>query len=610
MKVSYNWLKSYVPELIEVDKLYDIFTYHLCEVEGIEKQEKDTIFDINILPNRAHDLLSHQGVARELAGQLGLSFKLSEHKVSNSQSTKLSIEIKTDKCRRYMGRIIRNVKVGPSPDWMKDYLEAIGQRSINNIVDTTNIVMYDCGQPTHAFDLKKLNGEKIIVRQANDGEVFTTLDGKEPKLTDADMMIADEKQPLAIAGVKGGKMAEVDGSTTDILIEVANFDPVSVRKTSRRLQILTDSSKRFENDLSADLGDFAMKELSALIAEILPDAQFEDVVDQYPIKEKESKVTFSTDFINKKLGTKITSDEIEKILKDYHFTYQRNGDNFELASPSIRKDLVIKEDIVDEIGRIYGYDKVVANVPKINFAPKVNETYAKILATRNKLLTDGYSEVMTYAFCDRGEVEVLASASDKKFLRTNLSNGLKESLKLNQLNAPLLELKEVKIFEIGTVFKKDKEEIHVAWNEKKEMKETTLDEFTQKNPSLEKHENSLLEIFSVRPRQDSQGFSQEDFSARIFEPWSVYPFISRDVAVWMPEGENPVELEKLLKKEATGLLVKGPYVFDSFTKNGKTSYAFRLVFQSSEKTLTDDEINVIMTKISHKIKENSRWELR
>ena len=610
MKTSYSWLKSYVTELPEADKLYDIFTYHLCEVEGIEKKEKDTIFDLNILPHRAHDLLCHQGVARELAGQLGLGFKLPEYKMPVSSKTELSIEIKTDKCRRYMGRIIRGIKVGPSPEWMKNYLEAIGQRSINNIVDATNIVMYDCGQPTHAFDLAKLATERIIVRQANNGEVFSTLDGKEPKLSSTDMMIADEKVSLAIAGVKGGKTAEVDENTKDILIEVANFDPVSVRKTSRRLAILTDSSKRFENDLSPDLGDFAMNELSALIAEIIPQAQFEDVVDQYSKKQEEKKISFSTDFINKKLGSKISTDEIKKILNNYHFIFTENNNSFEITVPAIRLDLTIKEDMVDEIGRIYGYDKLVPNIPKINFTPKVNETFSKILFVRNKFLNDGYSEVMTYAFANKGEVEVLASASDKKFLRTNLSDGLKESLKLNQLNAPLLEMDEIKIFEIGTVFLKDKEEMHVAYNEKKNIVEKTLEQFFSENPSLEKHENFLLEISSVHRRRDSQGFSQEDSHSKIFTPWSVYPFISRDVAVWMLEGEKPDELKKILKKEATHLLVREPYIFDSFTKNDKTSYAFRLVFQSYEKTLTDDEINIIMTKIGHKISQNPNWQMR
>ena len=164
MKISYNWLKAYVPDIPEPNRLADIFTYHLCEVESVEKlPDGDFLFDLGILPNRAHDLLSHQGVARELSGLLGIPFKdpTSIYKTPVSNPTNLKVETETYNCRRYSARIVRNIKVGPSPEWIVKHLESIGTRSINNIVDATNIVMYDCGQPTHAFDLKKIVDEKI-----------------------------------------------------------------------------------------------------------------------------------------------------------------------------------------------------------------------------------------------------------------------------------------------------------------------------------------------------------------------------------------------------------------------------------------------------------------
>ena len=158
MKISYNWLKWYIPDAPAPDELEDVFTYHLCEVEGVEKKGDDTIFDINILPNRAHDLLSHQGVARELASLLDIKFvdPTPKYKIPESKPTDLKIEVESEKCRRYMGRIVRNAKVGSSPDWVVKQLESIGQRSINNMVDAANIVMFDCGQPTHVFDLNKI----------------------------------------------------------------------------------------------------------------------------------------------------------------------------------------------------------------------------------------------------------------------------------------------------------------------------------------------------------------------------------------------------------------------------------------------------------------------
>lgn len=601
MKISYNWLKWYIPEAPEAQKLADLITYHLAEVETIEKLPNgDSVLDIKILPNRAHDLLSHQGVARELASLLNIKFvdPTPKYKIPKSEPTSLKVEIKTDKCGRYMGRVIRNVKVGPSPDWVVEHLASIGQRSINNIVDAANIVMFDCGQPTHAFDLEKVAGG-IVVRDAKEGETLTTLDNKAIKFKDSNVVIADSKNPLAIAGIKGGKIAEVDNNTKNIILECASFDPTSVRKTAQALNIFTDSRKRFENDLSPELASYAMLELSALIFEMCPDAIFEDIIDTYPQKQIEHKLSFSADKISNILGLDVSIAQIKDILSRYNFIYTEKGGKFEMIVPSMRLDLAIEEDMAEEIGRILGYDKVKGNIPKINFKPKQNETYSKISSARNKLLGDGYSEVMTYAFRDKGEVEVMQSASDKKFLRTNLTDGLKESLKLNQLNAPFLGINQVSVFEIGTVFKKSGEEMHVAYGDKKGIKEMTLDEFTEK---LEKNSLTLL--------QPSAGTFRLQNSSPAFQMWSLFPFIARDMAVWVPENVKSNEVEKVIKENMGDMVVRGPELFDEFKKDGKVSYAFRIVFQSYDKTLTDAEVNEIMAKITDKIKAHDGWQVR
>ena len=480
MLISYNWLKWYIPDAPEVDKLMDIFNYHLCEVESLEKKsDGDVVFDLKILPNRAHDLLSHQGVARELASLLDIKFvdPTPKYKIPQSKPTNLKIEIQTPKCRRHVGRIVRNIKVGSSPDWVVKHLESVGQRSINNIVDATNIVTFDCGQPAHAFDMDKVKGLKLIIRQAQNGERITPLGSTEKVLDETMMIIADgEGNPLDVAGIKGGKNAELTELTTNIILESDNFDPVSIRKTAQALNIVTDAKKRFENDLSPELGPYGMLELSALIVEMCPGAIFEDIVDVYPNKQEERKLSFSAEKISKILGLKVSDKEIEDILKRYNFKYKESDGKFEIIVPPMRLDLAVEEDMAEEIGRILGYDKVLPTIPKIKFKPKQNETYTKILWARNKLLNDGYSEVMTYTFCDKGEIEVQKSASDKKFLRTNLTDGLKESIKLNKINLPLLGLKEVKIFEIGTVWN-PKEEMHVAFNEGEKVKEKNLYEF-------------------------------------------------------------------------------------------------------------------------------------
>lgn len=596
MKVSYNWLQNYFEEqLPEPGELSDGIIFHSFEVESMEKIGEDVIFDIKVLPDRAHDCLSHFGIAKEVAAIFNLKIKEKNYKILEIKPTKLEIKIEDEKCLRYMGRIVRNIKVSESPKWLRERLNAIGQKSINNIVDAANFVMFDLGQPIHCFDLDKLKNEKIIVRNGKVGESITTLDKKEINLDDSILVIADEDSPLAIAGIKGGTKAEVDFNTKNIVIEVANFNPITTRRTSKKIGILTDAVKRYENEISPDLCEKVMNAITDLIWEF-NEVEIEEVVDVYPVKVEQRNILVSTEYINKRLGTSFLKEEIENVWKRLNFEYKVQNGEFNISVPLLRIDIVGAHDLVEEVGRIIGFDKIEEKLPEINLSPAINENFYKIISTRNTLLNKGYSEVMTYTFCNTGEVEVLASASDKKFLRTNLIDGLKESLKLNQLNASLLEMDQIKIFEIGTIFLKDREEMHVAYGDKKNIIEVALDEFV-KNDNEKKPFNDLISTYDTK-------------LAIKFIPWSIYPFITRDVAVWVPNGEDSKDLKDLLKNNASDLLVREPYMFDSFTKNDKTSYGFRLIFQSYEKTLTDDEVNIIMAKISHKIKENSRWELR
>jgi len=609
MLYSYNWLKWYIPEALDPEKLADVLTYHLAEVENVEHRvfnnEEDLIFDIKILPNRAHDLLSHQGLARELASLLNIKFidPTLKYKIppsTNLGQAQLKIKIETDKCRRYMGRIVRNIKIGPSPDWVVKHLESIEQRSINNVVDAANLVMFDCGQPIHCFDLDKVSGNGLIIRMARKGEAMTTLDNKNLKLTPNDMVIADDKNVLGLAGIKGGKIAEVDANTKNIIIEVANFDPISVRKSARYHGLPTNASKRFENELTSETGAPTMREISGLLVEY-GTGEFEEIVDEYSQKPETRTLSFSIEKISKILGLKVSEKEIEEILIRYHFKYnpyptsplhkgEETGGGYKITVPPMRLDLEIEEDMAEEIGRVLGYDKVKGTIPRVSFTPKVNQTYAKIVWARNKLLNEGYSEVMTSSFCMKGKMEVLASASDKNFLRINLLEGLKESLKLNKNNLPLLGLREIKIFEIGTVWVPD-EAMHVAYNDGDKIIELNLDDFC-KDTNLN---------FKLEPR--AYGL------APAFRMWPLFPFIVRDIAVWVPGEVESEKVYKVIKENAGDMVVRGPELFDTFTKDSKTSYAFRIVFQSYKKTLTDAEINEIMQKISEKLKSFG-WEVR
>jgi phenylalanyl-tRNA synthetase beta subunit len=326
---------------------------------------------------------------------------------------------------------------------------------------------------------------------------------------------------------------------------------------------------------------------------------FEDIVDTYPTKQKERKVSFRLDRVSQILGLEVLAGQAQDVLKRYNIEYTENGGEFEINVPPMRLDLEIEEDMAEEIGRVLGYDKVKPQIPEINFEPKVNDTYAKISWARNKLLGDGYHEVMNTSFSHKGEVEVEKSASDKNFLRTNLTDGLLDSVGLNSSMLPLLGIKnfkELKVFEIGTVFTREKERINVAYNIEEQIEETTLEDFCKNMPKdflLEPRAYSLVPVFNM---------------------WSLFPFIARDIAVWVPDDIDSQKVAKIIKDNAGELLIRGPELFDEFKKDKQISYAFKLVFQSFDRTLTDTEINEIMTKISNKIQaqktNGSTWQVR
>lgn len=595
MKISYNWLQSHIAEpLPQPAELAEKIIFGAFEVEEMEQVGDDTIFELKVLPDRAHDCLSHQGIAKELCGLLGLTFEKSNYPNIESVPTKLIIDIETNLCRRYTGRIIRNITIADSPQWMKGYLESIGQKSINNIVDATNIVMYDCGQPTHAFDVQKMNKEKIVVKTVDSETIITTLSKEEKILQPGEMVISDGINNLAIAGVKGGSFAEVTSQTTDIMIEVANFDPVSVRKTARRLNLLTDSAKRFENELTPEKVAHAMDQLSTLIKEICPNAIFEDIIDIYPNPVKQGHVQFSTSFIKNKLGVDISSDNIANILTQYQYEFAQELDVFTVAIPFERIDIVSPHDMVEEIGRSFGYSNIPATLPVLTNQIQINIDFVKISAIRSDLISKGYHEVMNYSFRKKGDFEVVRGPVGKSALRKNLLDGLKESYELNRLNKDFLEIDDMKVFEIGTVFQKKGEEIKVAFINKKESLEMTLDEYIIK--------------FSIEISNSTYNLNIKSITHK-FKPWSEFPCISRDIAVWVSESTTQEEVFNIIKENSGELLVKGPRLFDTFSKDGKNSYAFRMVFQATARTLIESEITDIMENITKKLQDQN-WEVR
>lgn len=649
MKISTNWLQTYFKEkLPDAEKLAHLFTFRAFEVEETQKLANDVMIDLKVLPDRAHYALSHEGIARELAAIGGLTLKEKNlPEVPSSPDLPLCVIVEEPKlCRRYIGRRVSGIEVEESPAWLRQRLDAIGQRSINSVVDATNFVMFDVGQPLHAFDADKVKGD-IIVRKAVEGEKLELLPEKTALadgtvvekerailLKGTELVICDEDGPLALAGVKGGMRASVTEHTKNLILEAANFDPVSVRKTSTQHNVRNDSSKRFENEISPELAAEAMAQLSSLLAELSPAAAFGVPDDQYPNPVEPWTVTVTADYVSGLLGAAVPKREIEDILRRMKCELSDRESAIVVRPPYWRLDLRIPQDIAEEVGRVRGYENVkAAPLPEAKPAP-INPTFYWTEKIKDMLVSQGFSEVYSYSLTDRGAVEIMNPlASDKRFVRSNLSDGVAAALESNVRNADLLGLDQVKIFEIGKAFAKEGEKLVLALgiaNVKgravtkadQALAATVMDlaKLLGADPdAMPKPKNGVFEL-EIGPNieklpQPAEWDAEKARGSKVaYKPFSPYPFMVRDIAVFVPEGTKEGEPLAIIEKNAGDLLVRRQ-LFDVFEKKfpdgtAKTSYAFRMVFQSHERTLTDDEVNAIMKRIGDEMAKRPGWQVR
>ncbi|MBN1496961.1 MAG: phenylalanine--tRNA ligase subunit beta [Spirochaetes bacterium] len=418
------------------------------------------------------DLWSHEGFAREIGAIFNRKFtSVIDYgllkKLKDAEPIRVRI-LNPEASPRYSGLVVAGIKIEESPDWLKAMVEAIGMRPINNIVDITNYVMAEIGEPMHAFDRKKLNGDEIIVRLADSGEPLMTLDGSTFELINEDIVIADSKGPIALAGVMGGGNSEIEDSTTEIVLEAANFNPVNIRKTANRYSHRTEAAIRFEKSLSPELTVPALLRSYALIKKVLPGAEaVSRIIDAYPVRQKQVTVKTTADFIRKRLGERIDDDRIAAILTSLDFKLKENKGNLTIDVPYYRstKDISIQEDIVEEVGRIYGYDNITPDVPLVICAPPGKNSFRLFERSVKTILSGNHNmiEISGYSFVGEETLNKLGVNNDSELrLRNPLSqeqDRLRRSLVPNVVNAITLNSRhsdEFSIYELGRVYIKDK----------------------------------------------------------------------------------------------------------------------------------------------------------
>ena len=696
MLFSYNWLQEFFPKKLPApDKLSELLTMHFMEVEELEKKGKDWVLNIDVLPSRGGDCLNHFGVAKECGVVAGLKIKPEDYEVRENPEfkTKNFVKVQTNNkedCRRYTTRAIVGVRVGPTPDDIKEKLEACGLQSINNVVDATNYVMLEMGQPLHAFDYDKLAKEgkqaSIIVRRAKKGEKILSLDQKEYQLNESDLVIADPEGVLAIAGIKGGRRAEIDGNTKTIILESANFDPILVRKTSGRLNLRTDASWRFEQNLDPNLADIALERVTSLIQELAGGEVSTGIADIYPKKFLQRKLKLRLGYVNSLLGVEIPEKKMISILQSLGFGVKAAAKGQVIVTiPTWRQDVNVEADLVEEIGRVYGLENIKPVMPVSALIPaKRNENIFWENLAKNALKEAAFFEAYNYillpndqapifGFDPKRLVEIKNPVNiDQKYLRPSLIPHLLGNVKNNQL---LLDEQAankmpvgIKIFELSKVFetvqKKGKGEYKERrmlagiiaggendFSEAKGIIEFVLNslgiddvwfdsyEATPENTRFEIwHPNICAEIKSgdaelgfvgeispkilngmgVNHRVVAFDFDFDELQKYCtdiyqYRPIPKFPAAVRDLALLVPSRTKLADVLNVIEI-AGGELLVDVNLFDLYEgenlPQGKKNFAFRLVYQSQDRTLTSQEIDELQEKIIKALEYKPEWEIR
>ena len=641
---------------------------------------RESIIDFEITPNRP-DCLSIEGLGRETAVSLNKPFKnprknLDEMKIENKKELEgLTVEISApDLCYRYIARVVKNIKIGPSPEWMVRRLNACGVRSINNIVDITNYVMLELGQPMHAFDINSIDGKHINVRRAKEDEEIITLDGQKRKLNENMLVIADSKKPVAIAGVMGGENSEIENDTKTIVFESAVFYGGSVRKTAKAVGLRTEASSRYEKGLAPENALRAVNRAVELIELLGAGEPVDGMVDVYPTKQKIVKIPLEVDRINRLLGINLSKEEMVTILNKLNIKVE----NDIVIPPFFRQDIEQTADVAEEVLRFYGYDKLETTLVSADTTLGGKSKKQTIEDNISDLLVhSGLSEIYTYGFVSENDLRKCNISKDSNYAKQAIKiiNPLSEDYTMMKTTSvpsmmQMLENnnnyknKNVKLFDISRIYKNVNQNI-----EKGELPEEdtilTIGMYGEdvdfyilkglvenvlsivgvtKYDVVKETENDMYHpgrCANIKIGKDVIGTIGEvnpllatnyDISQRVlfaeinidkivkyarnvkkYTPIPKFPAVERDIAMIVDETVEVGQIQKIIEKKAKKLLEEAK-LFDVYRSekigNDKKSIAYALKFRVPDRTLTDDEINVVMKEIIEELEKQLNAELR
>jgi phenylalanyl-tRNA synthetase beta chain len=630
MKTSYNWIKEIAGIDVDPNAFINKVTNIGLKLEEYENVGNDVSLDFEITVNRP-DCLSHYGIAREVAAAFELpaikqpeihsSATIHSNGTEGSYDNKVKIILEDpDLCPRYCGQLLTNVNVGPSPDWLKQRLEVCGVRSINNVVDITNYVMLELGQPLHAFDFDKLAHGTIRARRAKN-EKLVMIDGKERLLTESMLAIADDQKAQAVGGVMGGAESEVSNQTKNVLLESAYFSPTSTRKTRKTLDLSTDASFRFERGVDPNLQDIAIRR-AALLLEKLAGAKVHPVLDVKVMDVPTKKLQLRPERVVRILGQTIDPQFINRILKSLGF---RDSGNNEWEIPSYRVDVNREIDLIEEVARHYGYNNFPSTLPPA--ARKYQEdypTYALEHAFSEFLQAAGIDEGNSYSFVNplsifmdnNNRIRILNPISETaNELRSSLIPGLLDAVDLNLRHRS----REVRLYEIGRTFHKDGEKIRLGivmigeYQDLKGILESAFPALEYPRPQIQdgKIQVNHVDLGKIS-EHEVEGYKVQAAELSLsdlitipkikttYNPIIAYPDVERDVTFIIDEKVTYSAMEDAIQKLKLPDL-RSYKLIDRYkgknTPEGKISVTFRFVFQSETRTLLSEEVDALYAKI-------------